>query len=166
MQHLRPDGRRGAAYGILVTDSDGLDRPGQHNQRSLWRRRRLVVLRWGRRCCRRGRNGSGRHGRRPGGNGSDGHDGGVGGNATGIHLVSSSQQSVSVLGNSITGIYGGDGNKGTGGGDGGRGGNGFTYSPTSSTQSVNGGLGGTGGTAVMAERAVTAALPMASTAVS
>ena len=136
----------GAAYGILVTDSDGLTVQdniinGIYGGNAGW---------WFSDGAD-GKSGAAGTGLEdmdgdPGENGSNGHDGGIGGDATGIHLVSSSQQSVSVLGNTITGIYGGDGNKGTGGGDGGRGGNGFTYSPTWHTQSVNGGLGGVGGT--------------------
>ena len=136
----------GTAYGIMVTDSDSLTIEdnlisGVYGGNAGW---------W----FSDGSDGAaGANGTsledmdgEQGSNGSDGHAGGIGGDATGIHLVSSSQQSVSILGNTITGIYGGDGNKGTGGGDGGRGGNGFTYSTTSLHQSVNGGFGGVGGT--------------------
>jgi hypothetical protein len=80
-----------------------------------------------------------------GGNGSSGKNGGHGGDAAGIHIISTSADSVTLTNNTITEISAGDGNRGTFGGDGGNGGIGYTAAPTSNGEPINGGNGGTGG---------------------
>lgn len=81
----------------------------------------------------------------PGGTGGNGVTGGTGGDAIAIQLNASSEQSATILGNTISNLTGGNGQVGTRGGTGGRGGDGYSPPTTHINYTVTGGTGGTGG---------------------